>query len=300
MSATVLEHPLVRDYLRRLDAACAALPYAQARELRDQIIAHLDEALPPDSADGEVAAELARLGSPAALAAEAAGPVRPPARTRLRNRLARLGWRAWALIAAAVVLIVVLIAGAATYLNSVLSAAPLMHDGPSAWWFPQDRYARGATTTTAGDVTQLSVPERWGQQQGIAVGIYNDSDWTQTIVGLGGAWAQPGDLAPVLIAVGSDPEVDEGGFWSAKTHWDRPGTIPPHSIRVLRILWTSGICNDPGGSTIIQDVTLRVRVGLITRTEDFQLGNAWAITGTSTSSPARACSVGVSRPTPGQ
>ncbi len=64
------------------------------------------------------------------------------------------------------------------------------------------------------------------------------------------------------------------------------GAIPPHSERLLRILWTSRICNSPGGSTIIQDVILRVRVGLITRTEDVPLGNAWAITGTSTSSPA--------------
>ena len=55
--------------------------------------------------------------------------------------------------------------------------------------------------------------------------------------------------------------------------------------RLLRILWTFGL-NSPGGSTIIQDMILRVRVGLITRTEDLQLGNAWAITGTSTSSPA--------------
>ncbi|HEX4093383.1 MAG TPA: hypothetical protein VHZ33_32085 [Trebonia sp.] len=54
MSAAVLEHPLVRDYLRRLDAACAALPAGQARELREQIVGHLDEALPADADDDEV------------------------------------------------------------------------------------------------------------------------------------------------------------------------------------------------------------------------------------------------------
>jgi hypothetical protein len=286
MSAAVLEHPLVRDYLRRLDAACAALPAARAGELRDQIIAHLDEALPADAADDEVSAELARLGTPAELAADSAGPARPSAAARLRNRLSRLSWRARTLIAVVVALIVVAIAGAAVYLNSVLSAAPLQQGGLSGWWFPQDQNARGATMSRAGDVTQMSVPERFGQQQGIVVGIYNSSDWTQTIVGLGGAWAQPWALSPVLLAVGSDPLVDEGGAWSAKTRWDLPGTIPPHSDRLLRILWTSRVCNTPGGSTIIQDVTLRVRVGLITRAEDFQLGRAWAITGTSSSSPA--------------
>jgi hypothetical protein len=60
MSATVLEHPPVRGYLRRLNAACIPLPVAQARELRDQIAAHLDEALAPDADDDEVAAEPGR------------------------------------------------------------------------------------------------------------------------------------------------------------------------------------------------------------------------------------------------
>jgi hypothetical protein len=46
MSETVLEHPLVRQYLRALDAACVTLPAERARELREQIAAHLDEALP--------------------------------------------------------------------------------------------------------------------------------------------------------------------------------------------------------------------------------------------------------------
>jgi hypothetical protein len=289
MSATVLENPLVRAYLRRLDAACASLPAAQARELRDQIVAHLSEALPPGAGDAEVSAELARLGTPAELAAEAAGPARPSTAARLRNRLSRLSWRAWSLIAAAVVLIVVPVAGAAIYLNSVNSAEPLLQGGLGTWWFPQDQNARGGSVSSAGDVTQISVPERWGEQQGIVVGVYNLSGWTQTVVGLGGAWAQPGPFSPVLIAVGSDPQVDEGGTWSARTRWEMPGSIPPHSYRLLRILWTSRVCNAPNGSTVIQDVTLRVRVGLITRTEDLDLQTAWAITGTSASAPASVC-----------
>jgi hypothetical protein len=289
MSATVLENPLVRAYLRRLDAACASLPAAQARELRDQIVAHLSEALPPGAEDAEVSAELARLGTPAELAAEAAGPARPSAAARLRNRLSRLSWRAWTLIAAVVVLIVVPVAIAVNYLNSVNSAEPLLQGGIGTWWFPQDQNARGASSSSAGDVMQISVPERWGQQQGIVVGVYNVSGWTQTIVGLGGAWAVPGPFSPVLLAVGSDPQVDAGGTWSARTRWDFPGTIPPHSYRLLRILWTSRVCIAPNSWTDIQDVTLRVRVGLITRTEDLQLQTAWAITGTSTTAPASVC-----------
>src|SRR5215467_8908659 len=76
MTGTGLDHRLVRDYLRELDAALATLPAARARELKAQLSAHLDEALRPDAADADVAATLGRLGLPADLAAEAgAAPV---------------------------------------------------------------------------------------------------------------------------------------------------------------------------------------------------------------------------------
>ena len=41
MSRTVLDHRLVRGYLRELGAAMRGLPAAQARELKEQITAHL-------------------------------------------------------------------------------------------------------------------------------------------------------------------------------------------------------------------------------------------------------------------
>jgi Nitrate and nitrite sensing len=71
MSGTVLDHWLVRGYLTELDAVMRGLPPAQASELREQITAHLDDALGPEADDYEVAATLRRLGSPADLAAEA-------------------------------------------------------------------------------------------------------------------------------------------------------------------------------------------------------------------------------------
>ena len=45
MSGTVLDHWLVRGYLRELNAVMRGLPAAQARELKEQIAAHLDDAL---------------------------------------------------------------------------------------------------------------------------------------------------------------------------------------------------------------------------------------------------------------
>ena len=94
MSGTALDRRLVRDYLRELDAALRGLPAAAARELREQITAHLEDALGPDAGDHEVAATLSRLGSPAALAAEAGitsgspGPRFAPSGWRMRWRLA--------------------------------------------------------------------------------------------------------------------------------------------------------------------------------------------------------------------
>jgi hypothetical protein len=276
MSATVLEHPLVRDYLRQLAGACAALPAGQARELREQIIAHLDEALPPGAPDAEVAAELARLGAPAALAAEAAGPGPRSLGARLRNRLSRLRWWAWTSIA----VLVVVLAAAAGYVIAVQSAAPLLQDGLSGWWYAQDGDRTVMTTTIDG--TQFSAPERFHQQQGFVIGIDNESDWTQTIEGVDPNSEFP--MLPMTVAVDVGPGAADGNY-NDQTRWLLPASIPPHSYRVIRVLWTSNICQDPRGTVGFTGVSLRVRVGLFTRTEKIPLVHtAFAITGTKASS----------------
>ncbi len=282
MSGTVLEHPLVRDYLRRLDAACAGLPAAAVRELREQITAHLGEALPPGADDEEVQAELARLGPPDALAAETGDPVPLPVAVRFVRRLARLGWRTWAAIA----VVLALLAGAGTYAIQVTSAAPLNLGGSQTWLFPQDRARSGETT--AGDLNQWTTPERFGQQQGFVVGLWNDSDWTQTIVGLQPGWRLDGMAE--TIAVGAGPQADEGGTGDDQTRWSLPAAIPPHAFRVLRVLWTSRFCLQTNAYTYFDTLGLRVRVGIITRSEVVSLNSVWELTGTKTSSPAKHCS----------
>ena len=90
MSGTALDHRLVRDYLRELDAAMRGVPAAQAGELREQITAHLEDALRPGAGDQEVAAALRRLGPPADLAVEAgAAPGSPGLRSALRSARTR-------------------------------------------------------------------------------------------------------------------------------------------------------------------------------------------------------------------
>jgi hypothetical protein len=280
MSETVLEHPLVRQYLRALDSACVTLPAERARELREQIAAHLDEALPPGAADEEVRAELQRLGAPKALAAEAAGP-RPAAR-RLLTRLSRLPWWAWTAVAA----VVAVAATVTTYVIGVETAAPLVFNTTFSWWSPID--AARSVQTYAGGSSQDTVPIRSGQQQGYVVYLENDSDWTQVILGPGpggfdgiGAWGG----VPVQIGVGDSREIEEGGGDFRAVRYVLPGAIPPHSIRAVRVLWISNTClQDPGGSQGSDLLTLQVRVGLFTRTETVTLPATFALSGPSAAS----------------
>lgn len=271
MSDTVLEHPLVRDYLRELGIACASMPAGQARELRDQISAHLDEALPPGATTAEVRAELARLGSPRALAAAAAGPGRRPFLRRLRNRLGHVRWWTW--VSAAVVIAVV--GSWLTYVLLALNATPLSQASVSGWYYPQDQ--QRAVQTQAGDATQFTVPERFGQEQGILVGLVNNSDWTQTVVGIGPHFS-PFTFQPIQTAVASGKWADMGSA-AGPLSWSSPGSIPPHSFRLLRVLWKTDICMPPGETTSIQDVVLAVRVGVFTRTEDIPLYYSWGLSG---------------------
>jgi hypothetical protein len=270
MSDTVLEHPLVREYLRELDKASLTLPAAQARELREQIAAHLDEALPPGAATEEVAAELSRLGSPRSLAADAAGPGR---RTFVRRRLGRVRWWAWVAIAA----LVALAGSALTYALLALSAT--MVQGPVGnWYFPQDQARTAVTESVLG--MQFTAPQRFGQQQGIEISVFNNSDWTQTVVGPDPNWL-PFGASSVQVAVGSGPTANRGDSIDGPIDWSPSGSIPPHSFRLLRVVWNTGLCLDAGLLTSIQQVVLTVRVGIFTRTQTIPTGEVWTLAGAS-------------------
>jgi len=272
MSDTVLEHPLVVLYLRELSEACLTLPAAQARELREQITAHLDEALPPGATDAEVRAELARLGRPRSLAAEAAGPGWQPIARRLRNWLGHVRWWVWVALA---VLVPALGTGAG-FLISMNSAAPLNVIG-NGWLFPVDQ--AHAVDTTAGTNMATTVPTRHGQRQGILIYVVNNSDWTQVILGADPRWGLI-TFSDVQVDVESGPHLNQVGdpITGARSYVS-PGVIPPHSFRRLQVSWTSEICPGKDGENITTDILLRVRVGVISRTEDVSLNQAFVVTG---------------------
>jgi hypothetical protein len=258
MSDTVLERPLVREYLRALDAACAALPAAQARDLHEQLAAHLDEALTPGASDAEVRAELARLGTPRSLAAEVAGPARRPVLRRLLSRLGRVRWWTWAAIA-----ILVPALGTGTgFLISMNSAAPLIAQS-AGWLYPADQVR--AVETSADLVTQTTIPIRTGQHQGIELLLLNTSDWTQVILGPAPQW-QPFSITPWQVTVQTGPDINQlGTVLSGGSSYVPLGAIPPHTARWVHLTWTSACSGS--GEAIIDYIPLRVRVGVITRTE---------------------------------
>jgi hypothetical protein len=102
MNETGLVHPLVAGYLRQFGAAASILPVPRARELREQVAAHIDEAVGPEASGEEIAAVLHDLGSPGLLVAEAvattgkrsgaAGATAGSPRRRLRRRIVRRFW----------------------------------------------------------------------------------------------------------------------------------------------------------------------------------------------------------------
>ncbi|HSR85236.1 MAG TPA: hypothetical protein VLM11_13760 [Streptosporangiaceae bacterium] len=289
MSRTAVDHGDVRVYLYRLDIAMRGLPAVQYRELRDQIIAHLDDALPPEADDQQVAAALSQLGSPADLAAEARADFGPT----IRAVLAASARRKWALIAGArtrtkvlaAVIVLGLVTGG-TYLGVLLSA-PLIEFGDSSVpWYTRD--ASRQVFATADGAQQVTFPIRSGQRQGFLFGIYNPSNFTETVRGpvtiygtnaiFGG-----GGFDKVEMGVSVPNRVVAGGGTTRDVAFTLPASIPPHQYRLLRITWLSTMCLEGKGSGfLIDNLYIRVRVGWFTRTDVIHLGFGWGLSGPST------------------
>jgi hypothetical protein len=270
MSDTAHDHPLVRDYLRRLDLAFASLPAERAKELREQITAHLDDELQPGASNGDVTEALHRLGTPTELAAEARSNLAPVATASdaahwLRSAIARRTWKFWTILSA-----LMLAAGVLSWNIISIQTAPILLPGSGGfgWWYPQDD-AHSATSMADG-AQQWTVPIRYGQRQGLFVTIYNPSSWTQTVLG----YAPSSPVSPGSVnAQLSISKQDYSHGWEGDPLTDQyglPVSIPPGQVRFLRIIWTSNICeiNAEGG---IDEVKLRVRVGWVTRTENVSL-----------------------------
>jgi hypothetical protein len=283
VSRTSHDHDLVQSYLSELDAALRGAPAVEARELKEQITAHLEDALPADASDEQIAAVLSRLGSPAELAADAGPPSVTPlaalglAGVWLRRRLAQVPRRTWTVAGA----IVVLAGIASGYLIYYGAPGSLQVTGDAGWWYRRD-YVR-AVDTTADNANQTTVPVRFGQRQGFFISIYNPTGVTQTILGPAYGPNVPRDslgmgVGQIGVSV-PNRNIDRGGS-TRNIRFTLPGVIPPHQIRLIRVLWTSNACMVAGGTGSIDQLSLQVRTGWFSRTEIIPLDQAWALAGT--------------------
>jgi hypothetical protein len=178
--------------------------------------------------------------------------------------------------------VLVALAGvAAGYLSYYLAADSLEFAGSSGWWYPQDY--NHEVSTSANDALQTTVRLRPGERQGYFVSIDNPTGVTQTILGAAYGSAVPSDSpASAVVQIGvsvPNQNIDNGGA-TRSIRFTLPGVIQPGQTREVRVLWTSNICLS-GGTSYINTLALRVRVGWFTRTEIIPLGQAWAVTGTS-------------------
>jgi hypothetical protein len=279
---TALEHPLVADYLRTLDSDLASLEPGAAAELCEQIRAHIVEAVPSDASDDMVAGVLAALGPPAVVAAEAGPPwprrsrPRQPPWRRAAIRARQVPLRAWLII---VPVAVALCFGAGTLIFWAVQPSLGFYSGSWGWWNLVDN-ARDVTTQ-AGNATQDTVPLRPGQTQGFVVMIYNPSDVSQRILGAPDWALSIGAPVPPQIAVGTTGSIYRMSEPQA-IHYEIGGAIPPHSYRLVRVLWRSYRCflYPPGSTGGNDELTVRVQLGWITRTENIQLPTEFALIAT--------------------
>ena len=263
MRQTRLMHPLVVAYLWQFDSAASVLPVPRARELREQVVAHVEEAIGPDASDEEVAAVLRGLGSADLLVAEAV------ATTGKRSWAARVGWTGWTLVG----VLVLTLAAVSGYFIRINSVGPLFVQGSAGWWYPQD--SKHAVMTQADMADQSTVPIRPGHRQGFFVELFNSTSMTQTVLGSNLNGFGPGGPGARVRLSTVDPELTGHGGFPHALRYALPVSIPPGQSRYLRITWISRGCVTPADVGGMDAVELRVRVGWTTRTEYVAFGEGF-------------------------
>jgi hypothetical protein len=148
--------------------------------------------------------------------------------------------------------------------------APGLESGGSFGWLPPDN--RAARFVPVGPYSGIVTPPRLNQPQTFAVDVYNPAPVTQTIMGLSYSTkhtAEPESLSvsTVSTAVGDAMTVP---------YTSSPVAVPPHGIRTVRLTRHTAGCDTWGGgagrSESYTELDLKVRVGIVTRTEVIDFG----------------------------
>ncbi len=286
MTATALDHPLVRAYLEQLNRALVRLPTGEAAELRQQIHAHLREALPDEPDEAAVRPVLDGLGSPADLVREAA-TLRAASVPSLRERLGRISPRARVAVLSVIVVVTAVIVTSVVLIGGRTRAGALVCLCGVGWSDPRDSHAQ--VTTEANDNTQMTVPMRTDGTQGIDVWIQNPTHVTQTVLGLPTEddGARIGPFGPtdsrkhyrLRMTTSGGPN---SGMTSRGLSGHFPMAIPPGGERTVRLQWSGLTCYSPGITVLINEVALKVRAGGSTRVETIQLGMTFGVQATRT------------------
>lgn len=274
---TIFTHPAVGKYLAELNAALRERPDGHADDLRDQVRAHIEDAIPPDATDAQIVAALARLGTPESLVSEdidsrpAIVYTRPSFEGWLRQR--PRNW--WAALGVVVILLIAGTVGVTIETN----IRPLVGEcGPCGFMFIQDRNL--THFDSAAGVEEAKVRQRWGQDQAFTFTIDNLSRYAQRVSGgqIGQPPSQTGEPMRLDITTVSQPDQDLFDDWP-RHFVDHAVTIPPHSKYQVVLHWVQNLCYASGGSETMTSVDLQVQTLGVTRTEAVGFGQAFTVVG---------------------
>ncbi|NTW42277.1 MAG: hypothetical protein HGA44_20785, partial [Cellulomonadaceae bacterium] len=126
------DHPLVTDYLRRLERAAAHAPSDGRDILLEEVAAHLRATVPLNETDEKARQLLAAFGSPGDLVTEAFGMAPMPDRTIREHRRLRWSGAAALVVAVAALVITLAIPTAKTNKSATTGGAPTDHTSEAA------------------------------------------------------------------------------------------------------------------------------------------------------------------------
>jgi hypothetical protein len=184
------DHPLVRAYLRRFDAAAARLTESRRERLRAEIAAHLREVTTADSSAAEVRLVLAELGDPGMIVGEEAA-------TEDRPDGIRPAW-----IAGGVLLILSVVVGYALQWSDPLPAG--IPVASIAWTAGLLAFAFGCSSITARrplGTTALTVLAVWSLASGVIWDLIARTIDPSDPVGPGTAFTLVDNLGTFVLAV---------------------------------------------------------------------------------------------------
>jgi hypothetical protein len=262
---TALESPLVGRYLSDLERELSVVAPDRAVQIRASVVGFFDK-IQTGADEQEFVATISRLGPPARVIASGVPRRLVTDFLHLAARWVVLrSWRFWS----ALVVMVVLIVGLASYAIVETSVASLRAAGSYSWLPPIDD--AHSALTDAGREAAMTNAERFGQRQGILIDIINPSRFSQRVTGV---------RAFGVTDVRLDFSTTTYGF-----DFTSSGLLPAGAIRQVRLSWISNLCLTAGAVLGIGGLDLRVRTAGFTRTQHISFLTTFLLSAPTTPCP---------------